>query len=198
MPNATRGGADKPLVYDPFTGRRFEIKGVPQQGSFIARTDKYFVGPFKTLGGLLVHLSMRDGVMPRFAAKNAETLERVLKPAQRSPIGASVPIKTCPFSKKPLVIEPENKSDPASRWMVQGDHYLIYGFATRRAAEYFVSTRDGVTPEFSLNHVEVVRAEGDLGPEDLDDVHEGTGVDEARKASDVLTDVGIGKPQKEE
>lgn len=198
-PNSPRPGrpvALRPLAYDPFTGDRFEFKSTPGQGGHIARTKKYFFGPFKTKGELLVAISTRDGVAPKFTPKQAEKLDHAFRPPGLSNMVSPVqPLVQCPFTGKRVAIELEDIHDPAGRWIIRGDKYMICGFPTKRAAEHFFSTRNGNSPNFNISAVEVTRAEGDLPPETDEETLEGMDQKGAQEISDKLKAAGIGSDE---
>lgn len=194
MAKTGRPVALRPLGYDPFTGERVEFKSTKQGGVHVAATKKYFFGPFKTKGELLVAFSTRDGMAPKFTAKQADTLGVAMAPPPTTAMTPDHPLSQCPFTGKKVSIELEDPADPAGRWMIKGEKYIIYGFQTKRCAEHFFSTRNGHSPNFSKLDVEVTRAEGDLPPDmDSENVFENTSHDEAEAASDTLVDAGIGK-----
>jgi hypothetical protein len=64
------------------------------------------------------------------------------------------------------VIRLEDPTNAASRWMIIGDHYMIGGFQTKRHAEHFFSTRNGLPPSFDVTTVQSVKEGMDQVPDD--------------------------------
>lgn len=185
-----RGPAPRALLYDAFSGRRMEMKHIPQQGSYIMRNQSYFFGPFKTENELLTAFSMRDGVPPIFKiGKESDGIATPPRGAVRA--APTRPLTQCPYTGKKVVIAKENPEDPISRWCIRGEKYFIGGFQTERQAQHYFSTRDGVPPAFSALDVEAV-----AGDEKPDDVQEGLAFKEMAEASTKLADAGFAGKKK--
>jgi hypothetical protein len=178
-----------PLGWDPFTGKRMEIKQVPQGGTCLARTDKYMLGPFGTLGELLVAMSTRNGVPPSFSAKQAEKMNVIMTPPKGERSSAASPRKQCPFTGKVVQIVLSDPDKPEGSWTIRGEKYLIGGFQSERHAQHFFSTRDGVAPSFSPLSVEVINREK---KESVDDAFEGIDIDDLRANADKLRETLLG------
>jgi len=185
-----RGPATRPLGYDPFDGKPMVLKQAKGQSCFVFSNKRWLFGPFRTRGELFVAFSTRDGISPDFPAKQAEKMALATVPPptpNRGPV--TVPLSACPFSGKKVAIVLSDASKPEGSWTIKGEHYFIGGFPTERHAQFFFSTREGRTPQFRTLMTEVVNREK---PESADEAFEGTGVEKAREASELLTDTGFG------
>lgn len=198
-----RRPAQRPLGFCPFTGDHMQVIQKPAARMYAFRNKRYMFGPFRSMPELLVAFSTRDGVPPEFPSTNLLRMKLQMAPANLAsrPPPAKGKLDKCPFFGTPVEIIASKPGDPNSNWNIKSRFYIIGGFPSKRAAEFFFSTRLGVTPIFPASETldDAVTIPGELiamrdrgdTPESPSEALADLGVDELKEGADFLKDTGL-------